>query len=367
MRAEGKAKMSIQSDLVSRLAGRDGGEPIFVPDLTLWRRRNHRRGTLPARYADWSLPEICRDLGVPIWSVVRPWRMQLLGLDSQERESETERVRSVETIAGVLTWRWERAPDGAWRQVGYPVKSAADLPAAVEWSRALEYVLDTEGLTELEMAIGADGLLAIELPPRPLMHIVAELLGWGDKLALLQEPAIEHLTQHLENRLQPLITALAQTSVAVHVAPDSLGDTAISETLFRQQLLPSYRRTIRELHDYHKRLVVQARGPIAGLLDGLARAGVDAVAGFACPLDGEGGLAELYALANQRMTLWGGLPQEVFLPETDETTFVETVRRTARIAQGRRRLILGVAGGVPAQADLARVQATAQIIREAVA
>ncbi len=363
---EGEAKMSVQSDLVSRLSGQDGSEPIFVPDLTLWHRRNLRRGTLPERYVGQSLPEICRDLGVPIWHVVRPWRMQLLGLDSMEREDEAERVRTVETIAGVLTWRWQRAPNGAWQQVGYPVKSAADLPAAVEWSRALDYVLDTEGLTEMEMAIGDEGLLAIELPRRPLMLIVAELLGWGERLALLEEPAIEHLTQHLENRLQPLVTALAQTSVSVHVAPDSLDDAAISEILFRQHLAPSYRRTMRELHEYHKRLVVQVRGTIARLLGSLARAGVDAVAGFACPIEGEGGLADLHTLSEGRTTLWGGIPQEVFMPETSETAFAETLQRVARIAHGRRRLILGVTGRVPAEADLARVQAAPQIIREAV-
>lgn len=357
--------MSVQSDLISRLSGQDGDEPVFLPDLTFWHRRNRRRGTLPARYADASLPEICRDLGVPIWSVVRPWQMQIMGLDSEESESDAERVRTVETIAGVLTWRWRRAADGAWQQVEYPVKSAADLPAAVEWSRALEYHLDTEGLTAQEMAIGDEGLLAIELPPRPLMHIVGGLLGWGDRLALLEEPAIEHLIQHLENRLQPLVTALAQTSVPVQVAPDSLDDATISDTLFRQYLAPSYRHSVRELRDYRKLLVVQARGTIAGLLAGLARAGVDAVAGFACPIEGQGGLGELHAAANGRMTLWGGIPQAVFLPETDDVTFERTLQRVARVARQRHRLILGVAGGVPAEADLARVQAAPAIIRAA--
>ncbi len=359
--------MSVQSELLSRLSGRDSDEPLFVPDLTFWHRRNRRRGTLPSRYRDANLPEIYRDLGLPIWQVVRPWRPEVLGLEAQEQETETQRVRTVETIAGVLTWRWERAPDGAWRQVEYPIKSAADLPAAVEWSRALEYQLETEGLTQQEMAIGEDGLLAIELPPRPLMHIVAELLGWGERLALLEEPAIVPLTEYLEDRLQPLVTALAQTSVPVQYAPDQLDDATLSPVLFQQHLAPSYQQTMDELREYHKRLVVQARGTIAGLLEPLAQVGVNTVAGFTCPIEGTGGLAELHALAQGRITLWGGIPQGIYLPETDETTFRETLQRVARTAQHKHRLLLGVAGGVPAEADLARLRATPQIIREAVA
>lgn len=359
--------MSLQSDLLDRLTDQDGREPLFLPDLVRWFQCNGRRGTLPARYAGWSLSEICRDMGLPIWDVVRPWNVQTPGLSVQERESDTELFREVETVAGVLVWRWERAPDGSWQQVEHPIKGAADLPAAVEWSRALEYTLDTGGLTEREMAIGDGGLLAIELPPRPLMQIMTELLGRGDRLALLGEPAIEHLLQQLENRLQSLVTSLAQTSVPVHYAPDQLEDALVSEALARQHLLPSYRRTMRELHEFRKRLVIEARGSIGGLLQGLARAGVHAVAGFTCAPQGAGSLGDLHERAEGRATLWGGIPQEALLPQTDAARFETVIRSAARAAQGRQRLILGIAGGVPVEADLGRLRAVPHLIRRAIA
>jgi hypothetical protein len=359
--------MSLRSDIMSRFTSQGSSEPIFVPDLSQWHRRNIRAGILPERYTDWTLAEIYRDLELPIWQVVRPWRVQVMGLDSEEHETETGRVRTVETIAGVLTWRWERAPDGGWRQVEYPIKNAADLPAAVEWARALGCSLDTEGLTELEMSIGDDGILAIEIPPRPLMNVVSRMLGWEGRLDLLEEPAIKHITEHLEQRIQPLITSLAQISVSVHYAWDQLDGAVIPDTLFRQYLLPSYQSTMEELRDYHKRLVVQARGPIQTLLQGLADAGVDAVAGFSCPSEGEGSLADLHELADGRITLWGGIPGEMLLPETDRETFEECVREITRVAQGRERLLLGVSGGVPVQAELARLQAVPYLMQEAVA
>ncbi len=358
--------MSLRSDIMARFTDQGSNEPIFVPDLNAWYRRNNRAGTLPERYADWTLAQIYRDLELPVWQIVRPWRVHVMGLEAEEQETETERVRRVETIAGVMVWRWERVPDGGWQQVEFPIKSAADLPAAVEWSRALGCSLDTEGLTELEMSIGDDGILAIEVPPRPLMNVVSRLLGWEGRLDLLQEPAIEHITEHLEQRLQPLVTSLAQISVPVQYASDQLDGATLSDALFRQYLLPSYQSTMEELHEYHKRFVVQSRGPIKNLLQGLADSGVDVVAGFSCATAGEGSLVDLHELAGGRITLWGGIPGEMLLPETDRETFDERVRQVARMAVGRERLLLGISGGVPVQAELARLQAVPYLMQEAV-
>ncbi len=357
--------MSLRNDIMARFTNQGDSEPIFVPDLNTWYRRNSRAGTLPERYVDWALADIYRDLELPIWQVVRPWRFEVLGLDTDEQETETERVRRVETIAGVLVWRWERAPDGGWQQIDYPIRSAADLPAAVEWARALDCSLDTEGLTELEMSIGDDGVLAIEVPPRPLMNVVSRLLGWEGRLDLLQEPAIAHITEHLEQRLQPLITSLAQVSVPVQYANDQLDGGVLSDTLFTEYLLPSYQSTMEELHEYHKRFVVQSRGAVKSLLQGLIESKVDVVAGFACTSEGEGSLADLHDQADGRITLWGGIPGELLLPETDRETFDERVRQTTRMAQGRERLMLGISGGVPVKAELARLQAVPYLMQQA--
>ena len=109
--------------------------------------------------------------------------------------------------------------------------------------------------------------------------------------------------------------------------------------------------------------MVHVGGPIRRILPLLAAAGVDGVEGIAGPPQSDCTLAEARQIAGPGLTLWGGIPQDLLMDIHTEEEFEAGVAEALREAQGDGRTILGVADRVPADADFARLQRIAQILR----
>jgi hypothetical protein len=73
--------MTLKAEILARFSGEAGTQPLYLPDLTLWYDWRQRRGTLPDQWGDYSLPQVARALGAPVWWVVRPWRVETRGVD----------------------------------------------------------------------------------------------------------------------------------------------------------------------------------------------------------------------------------------------------------------------------------------------
>jgi hypothetical protein len=354
--------MTLQNDILSRFSGRARGEPLYLPDLTLWYGWHRERGTLPAPWADYTLPQVARAMGVPAWLVARPWRVEAPGVPVESTEREGERITRWETAAGTLSARWTIGPDGDWWQAEHLVKGTADLAAAVELARARRYVLDAAPLAALRDAVGDDGIVALEIPRRPYSDLLHDFLGWGEGLFLLGEPAVAEILEALEGALHPFVEQVVQLPGEIAFSMDNLDGQYISPRAFQQHLAASYRQTAEVAHRQGKVLLVHAGGPTRHLLAPLAAAGVDGVEGIAGPPQGDASLAAARALAGPAFTLWGGIPQDAVLPTVDRSAFEAAVGAAVREAAGDARAILGVADRVPVDANMERVQAVASWI-----
>jgi hypothetical protein len=234
--------------------------------------------------------------------------------------------------------RWTLGPDDDWWQTEYPVKTKADLAAALELVQARSYVLDGDDLARLEATVGEEGILAIEIPRRPYSDLLHEFLGWSEGLFLVDE-----LPGH------------------VVLSPDNLDGQFIPPPTFQAYLADSYRLTADVLHQRNKHLLVHVGGPIRHLLTPLAEAGVDGIEGIAGPPQGDVSLAQAREIAGPDVTLWGGIPQD-FLPDThDRGRFEAAVMQAAQEAKGDSRMILGVADRVPVDAELSRLEAISSL------
>lgn len=354
--------MSLKAELLARFSGEGDGNPLYLPDLTLWYPWQRKRNTLPAKWQGYSLPQVTRAMGVPIWLPVRPFRVETPGVEVTTTESAQERVIRAETSCGPLVARWVVGPDGDWWQSEYPVKSPVDLEAALELAQARTYRLDPSELTRLEAAVGDDGLLAVELPRRPFSDILHELLGWSEGLMFLGEPAVAEINAILEDKLQALVQEAAQLPGIIVLSPDNLDGQFIPPATFREYLAGSYRQTAELLHRHDKQLVVHVGGPVKHLLLPLVEAGVDVIEGVCGPPQGNLSLAEARAIAGPNVTLWGGIPQDFLLDLHDRAKFEAAVRQAAAEVSGDGRLILGVADRVPTGADLSRLEAIPALI-----
>jgi hypothetical protein len=367
--------MTLQADILSRFSGASKERhPLYLPDLAGWYKAHRDRGTLPAPWAGYSLPEIARAMGVPIWQVVRPWRVETPGVreettvrdgerivrDGERIARDGERIARWETPSGTLTARWTIGPDGDWWQTEHLVKSEADLPAAVELARVRSYVLDPSLLAPYQEEVGDDGVVALEIPRRPYSDLLHDYLGWGEGLLLLGEPAVAEILAALEEALQGLVEQVVRLQSqtgrpGIVYSPDNLDGQYISPAAFERHLAASYRRSAETVHGQGRYLLVHAGGPVRHLLAPLAGVGVDGVEGVAGPPQSDATLAEARALVGPAFTLWGGIPQDFLLGTYDGEAFVTAVRHAAQEVSGDPRAILGVADRVPVDADVDRI------------
>jgi len=357
--------MTAKADFLSRFSGEAGDRPLYVPDLTLWYEWHRSWDTLPDRWKGRSLPQVARALGVPVWTIARPWRVEHSGVKVWTTEQDGQRVVRSQTPAGELVARWTLGPDGDWWQMEYPVKGVDDLEAALELVSSRSYILDSAELARLEAAVGDDGIVAIEVPRRPYSDLLHELLGWSKGLMLLGEPAVQKIVAVLEAKLQRLVEEVAQLPGEVVLSPDNLDGQFISPRAFEEHLVDSYRRTAEVLHGCAKRIVVHVGGPVKRILAPLAATGVDGVEGVAGPPQGDVSLTEARALAGSGLTLWGGIPQDFVLDTHDRDRFEVAVTQAVHDAGKDRRTILGVADRVPVDADLGRLEAIPAVVERA--
>jgi hypothetical protein len=349
--------MTDRDEAIARFKQGGEGYPIFLPDLTLWHDWHRNRGSLPAGWADYTLPEIARELGFPAWTVVQPWKIETPGVNIQKKETEQERVIRYETGSGTLIERWTYIPGSEWWQTEYPVKSADDFPAALEFVNARTFVLDTMKLQELQHVGAEDMILGISIPIRPFSFVLGDLIGWTNGLIMLKNERsfFQSVIDILESKLEAFMEELVRLQGEVFYSPDNLDGQFLSPGIFQDYFSKSYRISAEILHAHNRCLVVHTGGPIRTLLGLLAGSGVDAVEGVSGPPQSDATLAEARKIAGQSITLWGGIPQNYVMNVFDGKKFEAEVRQAIEEAAGDKRMILGVADRVPVDADVGRL------------
>jgi hypothetical protein len=356
--------MTFRSEILARFTGETTALPFYLPDLTLWYDWHVKKNTLPDAWQYKSLPDIARDMGVPIWLTVRPWQMETPGINLSTTERNKERIIRVEATSGVLESRWTIGPDGDWWQTEYPVKNPADLRVVLELVTARTYVPNPDKLIEANANTGSDGIVAVEIPRRPYSDLLHEFLGWSDGLMLLGETIIDEITGVLEEKLQQLVREIARFPGQIVLSPDNLDGQFIPPLAFEEYLAQSYRHTTKTLHQANKYLLVHVGGPIKHLLTLLAKTGIDGLEGIAGLPQNNASLTEARELTGPAMTLWGGIPQDYLLDTHDHREFgIATQQAILEIADDPR-MLLGIADRVPVDADIDRLQLIPQLIRE---
>ena len=357
--------MNPKADILSRFTDKPSARPLFLPDLSLWYAFHRDRGNLPHPWQDFSLPQIARALGAPVWLALAPWRVETPEVEIITTERDGERVIRSKTSSGELIARWTLGPDGDWWQTEYPVKTKDDLQAALELAHARTYVLDTRELERWEQTVGDDGVVALEIPRRPYSDLLHEFLGWSEGLLFLREPIVEEINDVLEAKLQRLVREVAKVPGQLVLSPDNLDGQFISPRAFEKYLASSYRLTTEVLHQHDKHLVVHIGGPISRLLGPLAEADVDGFEGIAGPPQGDLSMSQAREVVGTQPTLWGGIPQDVLLEAHDRHEFEATVMQAVQETLGDDRMILGVADRVPVHAELSRLTAIPGLLERA--
>ncbi len=357
--------MSYNTDILRSFTSTASAEHLYLPNLTLWYGWHRKQGTLPDLWAEKSLPEICQELGVPIWMITPAYQLDTGGVEVVTAEQDGERVITYRSDSGQLVERWKLGPDGDWWQTEFAVKNPPDLEILLEIMKARSYVYDPTRYEQAQGEIGGGGVVDLELPRRPFSQIFLEWLGWSEGLMLLFDAGelVDEILFILEAKVQALVEQVSAGPGKIIVSPDNLDSQFISPPFFSQYLADSYRQTAETLHQHGKHLLVDTGGPIRGLLKFLADTGADGIQGVSGPPQCDVSLAEARELVGPDFTLWGGIPQDALLADFPHDGFAQVVRQAAREAQGDGRTLLGVADRVPIDVDLERLSLIPDLIK----
>jgi hypothetical protein len=354
---------------------------LFVPDLNLWFSWHNERATLPAEVSGMTLTEICRYLEVPLWKPARPWKRSTGRISVEEIRTEDERtVRYHDTVKGLeYTARWSIGPDGDLWQTEYPVKSGDDLALFEALTAEETLVPDSEPFARLLEHCCTGDLLALELPLSPFSRLLLEMTGFNEGIFILmeEEERIGSLVADAEKKYASetatLIEALTPVLATVHTlsqdnsapegfplyayCPDNLDASFISPGWFETYMLKGYQTSASLLGTAGLQLMVHAGGPIGNLLELIRDAGISALTGVCAAPQGDTSFPEARKIAGPDMLLWGGLAQDLLMPQTPEDDFRKALGQVREEADEH--CIIGIADHVPAEASWERIKEAA--------
>ena len=337
--------------------------PLYLPNLTLWYSWHKNQGTMPERWVGNDPTTNLHRPRCPAWDVARPYVLDPGNATIETEEADGKRVTHYRRLryAGrpLGTWPgWRLVADGICRQ---KCRRFSDSARNCE---ERSYRLDASWVVAKQEAVGASGMVGMELPRRPFSQIFLEWLGWGDGLMLLWDAPdlIDQILSVLETKIQALVAELAEVDGPIVMSPDNLDAQFISPPFFTQYLAASYTKSAELLHEQGKILLVDTGGPINKLLKPLADCGVDGVQGVSGPPQCDATLAEARELVGPDFTLWGGIPQDALLADFPVGQFEAVVKQAAVEARENGRAIIGVADRVPTLADIERLQAIPQLL-----
>jgi uroporphyrinogen-III decarboxylase len=91
---------------------------------------------------------------------------------------------------------------------------------------------------------------------------------------------------------------------------------------------------------------------------------VDAIQGICGPPQSDASLSEARRIVGPEVALWGGIPQDAVLDTYRSAQFEAAVAQALEESAGDKRIILGVADRVPADADMERLRAIPELVEQ---
>ena len=338
--------------------------PLFVPDLTLWFEWHQRENTLPAP----TLNDVAEMLGLRCWSVKRPWIVNAHRVEMETRQTDEQKTVLYHTPSGTLQSRWMAGPDGDFWQMEYPVKGIEDLSALEDIAGDRTYTMApvAPGTPISSSTTTASVIEAMDLPLSPYSMLVYEFLGLSEGLMILWD-AGDKIAEIIRLFGESYLAVAAETRGfpgSFVVLPDNLDSQFISPDSFHNHYLECYSSVAEICHEAQKKVIVHAGGPVGSLLADLGRSGLDGIEGIAGQPQGDTDLTSARQAVGAGMTLWGGIPQDLFLDTYEWGAFEKEVIGACRQVAGQTRMILGVADKVPPQASLDRLSAVPGLVEE---
>jgi len=366
-----KAPMTWKGRIMAVLSGQKPDRIPWFPRMHLWYAAHAKMGTLPAKYRNWGLEDILRDIGAGINCQSKVHSETYNGVEIRKEKQGARDIYMYSTPFGTLRSVWTTPPTQARMalrpfQVEHMVKGPKDFPALMHLLDRLEIREDYATFEEDARRIGDDGVAITYMGPSPLQRFLREYAGFQEGFLLTME--MPHKVREILHRLREICLDVVRVIAASPGEIINIGDNLTvllqSPAVFREHYLPFYREACTILHDAGKKVVVHGDGEMKPLLPLLRDSGVDGVESFTphpmtgCTLD------EALDLAAGRLVIWGGIPSILLcdpVPQKEFKAFLDYLFKRVRPGDP---FVLSVGDNVMPEAHLERVLAVCRRVQE---
>lgn len=365
----------------------------YVPRIDLWYLANKTNGTLPPQHAARAQHDISRAEG---WALHHKYVYSLVGETTEDallhRGAGLYRVRdAVVDFVWPATLGIEVKQDGELTRVRYHtpvgevsctmqyghslarlgvsiphltehlIKGPADYPAVCWLYENLEVVPNYsrfERWSREEM--GEDGVPVASAfhAGSPMQQIQRDLIDATQFFFHYKDHA--PLIQGLAARLAPLYDKILRYSVEspaqVVMWGANFDDMITYPPYFEREIQPWVRKAAMALGEKGKMVLCHTDGENRGLMDLIRDSGLH-IAESICPAPMTSvSLAEYYQRWGRHLTLMGGIPSTIVLPQTSEADFEAFMDEFFRAVAPGTRMVAGIADQVPPNAVFSRLQ-----------
>ncbi len=381
----------------TRIAAALRGESVdrlpYVPRLDLWYLANSTSGTLPRQHAGRSMNEIARAEGWAVhhrfaddqldpafqplylhrginvfysrdtvFDVVLPKNVEVkvqragartrveyhtpLGVLSTTTHYDLESQRNGITIPALVEHLIKTPADYA--PAGYLFEHMDVVPNFERFRRWSADEIRDDGVP---IAIGSLDASPFHLIQRDLSDQTQFFIHYKDHYAEMRG-----LAERIAPLMDRMIAILRESPAEVVWWGANFDDMLTFPPYFEQEIQPWIRKVATALEGAGKLVLCHTDGENRGLMDLIRDTGMH-VAESICPAPmTKVTFAEYYRHWSPRLTLYGGIPSTVVLPETSDADFESYLDGFFRAVAPGNRLVVGVADEVPPKAIFARLQ-----------
>jgi len=344
-------------------------ELVWAPNFDYWLAVSRAEATLPEKYEGMSRNDIVRAIGGYIWNRAGGIRAVLDGSVKSKSYSENGMtVHEIETPVGVIREVY-RETEGQHRTrflAEHYIKDLGCLNVMKYVVEATHYEPHYEPTLKALEETGDDGVVLNGCFCVPFIQFAKMDAGyvngcymWTDHRKEVDSLLDAYFAKYLEG-----CAILADGPADVLATGDNMDGVMISPEIFRQYAVPFYQEARKVTSAKGKLFEGHWCGRTKSLLPHTPGCGLDIVEAIVTrPMD-DMSLVEALDMLKGEVVLQGGIPSVLVCEEGGAfDDFVKYVQDVIVPLAGRKGFILGMSDNVPPNADFARVEAVAELIR----
>ncbi|MDD3925320.1 MAG: uroporphyrinogen decarboxylase family protein [bacterium] len=344
-------------------------ELVWAPNFDYWLSVNTAEGTVPQQYAGMSRNDIVRAVGGCIWNRT-PGLKTVLDKSVEEvvTEDSGNRVRELRTPVGTVRGVHSRT-EGAHRsmhQSEHFIKDVDSLKVMKYIAEATYYEADYAGITKALEETGDDGIVLSGFSCLPFIQFAKTDAGYvnGFYLWADHKQEVDALIEAYTRLYMRGYEIMADSPADVIFAGDNMDGTMISPSIFKEYAVPFYQEAKEILAGKGKIFQGHWCGRTQTLLPLVPECGLDVVEAIVSRPMADVSLSDALDMLQGKVVLQGGVPAVLVCEEGgSRDDFKRYIEEVILPLKGRQGFILGMSDNVPPNADFARVEMVAELIR----